>query len=357
MTSHLSSPLTPELAHTNGGLEKTLRLRLAELEAEYADVKRRLYDLRAELDVEQESEPNTQDSDTTDEQGMSALWVAQTALIEMRQRYEEQRAGRREAEKKCSYLDSVVKQMEAASRVMTTSLQELAAESESQAGEVDAAVAISLELRKELGLMQAKFEESSDNLEIAAAEISALKIALEKMDTDMRKKLVHYKAKFEALQDEVQTVRGALEMVFDDAEETKMTKSDLELNQADRRLAHEELTNINAIAEQLHKKLKTQSAAVSRMEKSNARLQRKHEELKHTCRELIALVEGLEAAGDPVDDVDALTRLHQKYKQIKAEQEELRAKLGKVERKNSRLKTTLEAVRAARCKTEDGDEG
>ncbi|KAJ7203481.1 hypothetical protein B0H12DRAFT_1080622 [Mycena haematopus] len=84
---------------------------------------------------------------------------------------------------------------------------------------------------------------------------------------------------------------------------------------------------ISRTAAQLQTQFESLSAHLSRTQKSNARLHTKHEDLKLTCRQLISLVEGLEAAGKPIDD--AFSRLHRKYAKLKAEHEKLRTVLYK----------------------------
>ncbi|KAJ6580349.1 hypothetical protein DFH09DRAFT_1076612 [Mycena vulgaris] len=74
----------------------------------------------------------------------------------------------------------------------------------------------------------------------------------------------------------------------------------------------------------------SQRAATQRLRGRHHALQTAHAELQFTCRQLIELVEGLEAAGGGVDDAyerQALGRLHKKYQKEKQEKRALRAEL------------------------------
>ncbi|KAF7337308.1 hypothetical protein MSAN_02256000 [Mycena sanguinolenta] len=66
---------------------------------------------------------------------------------------------------------------------------------------------------------------------------------------------------------------------------------------------------------------------VSLLTASNARIHADHEDLKLTCAGLISLLEGLEAAGLPVDvdDTDAFARLNEKYQRLKGKYKKVRA--------------------------------
>ncbi|KAF8155229.1 hypothetical protein K438DRAFT_358182 [Mycena galopus ATCC 62051] len=143
-------------------------------------------------------------------------------------------------------------------------------------------------------------------------------------------------------------MRAAINVALDDAQDARdksqlqvivlkmkleNQKEELALTREESRLAQEEA---NATTTQLRTELETLSAHASSMETSNTRLHKKHEDLKDTCRRLISLVEGFEAAGKHVDDVDAFERLHRKYTKMKGENEKLRTKLQKVESKKSR---------------------
>ncbi|KAJ7842339.1 hypothetical protein B0H14DRAFT_1029732 [Mycena olivaceomarginata] len=242
--------------------DSTSWFRLAQLEVECAETKMRVRALRAELGVEKEA---TEDIDAVEEQG--TLCVTQTALKEMRLRYEDQCAARREAERQNAAL---VKQLEAASRVRNALLEESAVQSDAQAAKAEATQTALKEMclryedqraarreaeRKNAALVQqleaasparsalleesgvqfdaqaakaeataaelmgtrAQLAESNKYLRAAAEEISSSKLALESMNA----KFAESQTKFQELTGEVRMVRAAIVVAFDDADQAK----------------------------------------------------------------------------------------------------------------------------------------
>ncbi|KAF7337322.1 hypothetical protein MSAN_02257500 [Mycena sanguinolenta] len=254
-------------------------------------MKKRVLDSQIDLNVETEAEPTIWEQDSEDEQHQGISWVMQTALKEMHRQYEVQRAARREAERKITYLESVVQQLNA-----------------------------SLDCRAQTSLPYEFTAQSDAPAEIGESELIFTKAALETMSV----KLLDSQNKYEKLEDQLQTIRASINVTFEAKEHEcselnmkiaelrtmlDIRERELAVSRKRKRLAQEEASNAKSAAAKLHTE---------------------HEDLKVTCRQLISLVEALEAAGKPVQDVDACTRLHAKYTKMKEKHRKLQARLQEV---------------------------
>ncbi|KAJ7149395.1 hypothetical protein C8R43DRAFT_1128400 [Mycena crocata] len=200
---------------------------------------------------------NDQQDGDSDDGGMSGLWVLRTALADMRKKFDAQKAARKKAEKLVRTRLLCFWRLPAAERELEN-----------------------VELQKKLYAAQ-------DELVLTRLEIGANLNTVVKV----------FEEKRSALQQSLDTMQ--LEIKQACPFESESHRRDVK-----------QLTETNSHIKTLRKKLKAQKSA----HRTEARdFTTKHEELQLTCRQLIVLVEGLEAAGGTVNNVNAFGRLYQKY--------------------------------------------
>ncbi|KAJ7080114.1 hypothetical protein C8R44DRAFT_754441 [Mycena epipterygia] len=246
----------PLFSHTSGGLQHE---NAAELDANSTDVKRRVRDLRAELDAERE--PQSEDTDETNEQGMSAFWVLQTALAEMRLRFEEQRVGRREAERLClaatyiSALKSTLESMDAKLGESEVKFEVLDEEVRMVQTGIDIDIAFNnAEEASAIPLMMALFP-------MFFFFYAASDATPEQKNDHLELNLTAFQTSLEEREEELAIVCFPIQAYQSD---------DMTDNTVGQQLAQEELSSDNATAALLQVELDARSTSASRMETANA---------------------------------------------------------------------------------------
>ncbi|KAJ6448254.1 hypothetical protein C8R45DRAFT_1046612 [Mycena sanguinolenta] len=166
-------------------------------------------------------------------------------------------------------------------------------------------------LEKELTQSQNNFLRSELRLRLTEAEIKQLKVVLEIMNRN----LLSAEEKVVQLGD-ITTIQTAMEQAFKEVLEQERAHSSTRHQMLEQALARSHEANRDA------------QEKISILTASNALLHADNENLKLTSQQLIALLEGLRAAGVPidVDDTDAFARLNRKYKTLKGKYKILKAR-------------------------------
>ncbi|KAJ7637810.1 hypothetical protein B0H17DRAFT_1216968 [Mycena rosella] len=303
-----------------------------------------LYDSFRQLFAEAKSEHDTscEQCGDNDDPNMSKLWIAQTALAEMRRRYEEERDARKTADRRCASLQDMLQKGVDIARGTSHELLGVSAQFDAKVAEAAEAVAMVAELNKKLVAVEGQLDETKSKLRMARAQtilasetVTNTNLSLAAVNTTLNEK------------------DGELSVT-----QCKLSAANKNMAKTQSVNKKQHLYDYVLIRRGMQKleKLRTKHTIQSSYRQHYEELTVRHEELQLTCRQLIGLVEGLETAGGSVQDVDvrrpslliqllftakqAFTRLHKKYT--------------KANRKTRKLQTRLEELRGANAELAEG---
>ncbi|KAJ6447597.1 hypothetical protein C8R45DRAFT_948454 [Mycena sanguinolenta] len=179
-------------------------------------------------------------------------------------------------------------------------------------------------LEKELTQSQNNFLRSELRLRLTEAEIKQLKVVLEIMNGRKKKlfsweilqrRVIPSRQSLLAKIERIHQIQTAMEQAFKEVLEQECAHSSTRHQMLEQALARSHEANRDA------------QEKISILTASNALLHAANENLKLTSQQLIALLEGLHAAGVPIDVDDAFARLNRKYKTLKGKYKILKAVL------------------------------
>ncbi|KAJ7111746.1 hypothetical protein C8R44DRAFT_798573 [Mycena epipterygia] len=309
------------------------------------------------------------------EVGMSALWVAQTALAVTRERFHQERTARKALEQELNGAKTALRGAEERAEVMSTELEQTRIELRELTIKVNAMASSakndSIQFEEKYTVLEvtlgerdkeinwareqereARQELGRINLQLIPLRVElnerekahvAFEATLGEREKELRwareqesqatqelarahLEIIAIRATLEEREEEFGHTHAELISAYARVEEREDARNRL-------RLARQDAANSYSIASNLRirSRIASRSQRVTRkrLRAKNDTLQTAHEELQLTCRQLIDLVEGLQAERSNIDDV--VHKLRKKYEKNKDEKRALKAKLARLE--------------------------